>query len=270
MAKRVFMVLLMLVSTMLCNSLALAAEPTLHEVYQAADGGRMSDAQAMMSAVLAAHPDSGKAHFVEAELLAKQGLLPKAQAEFALAEHLAPGLPFAKPSALQALKARLGSASAVAGGVAPVRLASSGASGSLPWGVLLLGFGLIAALAWFARALMSRNPLPNQFPATGANYGSMPPAYGGGTGGWPAGAQPGLGSRVMGGLATGAAVGAGVVAGEALMNRFLGDGERHGSRVFDNAASPTDSAGFDDLGGNDFGVSDATSWDDTSVGGDWN
>ncbi len=32
----------------------------------------MDDAQRMMREVLQAHPDSGKAHFVDAELLAKQ------------------------------------------------------------------------------------------------------------------------------------------------------------------------------------------------------
>ena len=48
---------------------AAATEPSLHEVYQAADAGRMDDAQRMVHEVLQAHPNSGKAHYVEAELL---------------------------------------------------------------------------------------------------------------------------------------------------------------------------------------------------------
>jgi Flp pilus assembly protein TadD len=51
----------------------------------------------MMQQVLVAHPNSAKAHFVQAELSARQGNLARAQEELTTAEKLAPGLPFAKP-----------------------------------------------------------------------------------------------------------------------------------------------------------------------------
>jgi hypothetical protein len=89
-------------------------------------------------------------------------------------------------------------------------------------------------------------------------------------------AQPagGIGSGILGGLATGAAVGAGVVAGEALMHRAL-DGHRSDDGL-DRLANPQIGGSQDDsldksqydMGGDDFGVSDASSWDDNSGGGD--
>ena len=83
----------------------------------------------------------------------------------------------------------------------------------------------------------------------------------------PATAQSGLGSGLMGSLATGAALGVGVVAGEALMHRVLG-GEGPIGRNPDSPASP----GWQDeeltpvrLDQDPaFGVTDASSWDDDS------
>ena len=68
-----------------------ATDPTMHQVYQAAEAGRFSEAQGMMDQVLRDHPNSAKAHFVEAELLAKQGRLADAAAELGSAQRLAPG-----------------------------------------------------------------------------------------------------------------------------------------------------------------------------------
>ena len=97
----------------------------------------------------------------------------------------------------------------------------------------------------------------------GAGYGA-PPAY-------PA-PGGGLGSGILGGLATGAAVGAGMVAGEALASEFIGGrGHPHeAQRLVDDGVAPLPA---DDLGGQDFGVSDSGSWDDGGGGGgqdDWN
>ncbi len=75
-------------------------EPTMHQVYLAAEAGKFNEAQSMMDKVLHDHPNSAKAHFVEAELLAKQGLFSNAGVELSTAERLQPGLPFAKPEAV--------------------------------------------------------------------------------------------------------------------------------------------------------------------------
>jgi len=257
-------------SLTLTGGYAVAAEPTIHQVYQAADAGNYREAQAMMDQVLRDHPNSAKAHFVEAELLARQGQLSNAQAELAIAERLEPGLPFARPEAVQELRARLGSAHRPGG----VPMSASQAGSSFPWGMLLVIAGVIVVIALVARRMRQRSAYAVQSTAL--------PNYGGGAGvpqPYPAGAVPpvapggGIGSGILGGLATGAAVGAGVVAGEALMHRVL-DGHHS-----DGAIAPAEAATWDspqpqadqyDLGGSDFGVSDTSSWDDGSGGGgDW-
>ncbi|CAH1077733.1 tetratricopeptide repeat protein [Candidatus Nitrotoga sp. 1052] len=87
------------------NGIAFAEDsPTLDQVYQAAHAGKLADAQKMMDKVLKEHPNSAKAHFVEAEILAKQGQMGQAEAELNIAERLKPDLSFAKPQAVQDLK----------------------------------------------------------------------------------------------------------------------------------------------------------------------
>ena len=102
--------------------------------------------------------------------------------------------------------------------------------------------------------------------------GTMAPGYG-----QPAGSG-GIGSRVMGGLATGLAVGAGVMAAEAIGKSLMGH-ERPPAHQPDNLASNNGSesiGGNNDLGGENFGVNDTTTWDDGNAigssvdgGGDW-
>lgn len=231
-----------------------ADEFSMHEVYQAAQAGRLSEAQAMMDKVLRDHPDSAKAHYVEAELLAKQGKMSAAAAELSKSEQLKPGLSFAKPEAVQELRA------VIAGHGASAKAEQGGVS----WGVVLLVLALIVFIFFVGRAMGRRNN-PVVYPA-GGNYGNGP--YGQAPyGGAPMGG--GMGSGIMGGLATGAALGAGMVAGEALMHHFTdGDGNAHNNGMISdaNAADSWDTA--NDMGGADFGVTDSGSWDDGG-GGDW-
>ena len=257
----------MLASLALASASVFAADPTLHEVYQAAEAGKFAEAQSMMDQVLRDHPNSAKAHYVEAELLAKQGRFASAQAEFGTAERLAPGLPFANPQAVQELRARI-AGSHVLGQTVERSLQTPAANG-IPWGLVLLVAGGVAFV------LAARRMTRRSAAVVPAGGGAYPPAgyaqpYGPGgvppTG--PAGSA-GIGSGILGGLATGAAVGAGVVAGEALMHH-LTDGHRTGVIDVPPARDPWVSSP-DDMGGADFGVSDSSSWDDSSGGGrdDW-
>lgn len=292
MRKNIVVGLLMTLAVALASGMARADEPSLHQVYQAAQSGNLSQAQSMMHEVLQAHPGSGKAHYVEAELLAKQGQFDKATAELATAERLAPGLPFAKPEAVQNLKGLLGSTNKArtTSAMAPVQSMASPAAGgaSFPWGLVAGGFGLIAFIVLATRLMASRGglvPSGGYIPAgapqpvgagTGYGYGPGAAPYGAPGYGPVGSVEPGLGSRMMGGLATGAALGAGVVAGEALMHRFI-DG-REGAAHEGVVRNPTDIGStfqdtyFNDLGGNDFGVNDTSSWDDggSDGGSDWN
>jgi hypothetical protein len=248
---------------------ALAADPTLHEVYQTVEAGNLRQAQTMMDQVLRDHPNSAKAHFVEAEIQVKAGNASRARAELATAERLAPGLPFAKPAAVTELRRMLEPA-------APLRLAARPATATpgLPWGMLLVGLALLAAIVFFVRSMNRPRVLP-----AGAGFGPGGGQFGypsaGPVGMGPVGTGGGLGSGIMGGLATGAAVGAGMVAGEALMHRVLGGNSQAANALpVDSIADyPVEPPADYDMGGSDFGVSDGGSWDDGSMGGmsdDWN
>lgn len=239
--------------------------PTLDQVYTAAHAGRLEDAQKMMDIVLKEHPNSAKAHFVEAELLAKQGQMGKAEAELQNAEHLKPDLSFANTQAVRDLKIRIAGPQRIS--QAPSASFPAESDSNFPWGMLLLGVGAIVAIIFIMRAMNSRNA--QTFPGSYQPYGGgMAPTA-------PVGG--GIGSGIMGGLATGVAVGVGMVAGEALTHHFM-DGGHDGSS---NVAPATDTWGnnSNDLGGTDFGIADNSSWSDSSsiadnssdVGGsDWN
>lgn len=271
MLRNAFFALTMASSLLLAAADAFAADPTIHQVYQAAEAGNYQAAQSMMNQVLRDHPNSAKAHFVEAELLAKEGRLANAQSELTTAERLEPGLPFAKPAAVQELRARL--ALSHGGGRAGVSNSALQTGSSFPWGALMFVAGLVAFIIIVARMMSRRSAYAVQgvgVPSFGGTYGPAQPYGTGGMG--PASPAGGMGSGILGGLATGAAVGAGMVAGEALMHRVL-DG--HGS---DGTLAQPEDASWDasqsryDMGGTDFGVPDASSWDDGSGGGgdDWN
>lgn len=268
-----------------------ATEPSMREVYQAAQEGRFIEAQSMMDQVLKEHPNSAKAHYVQAELLAKQGLVSRADTELRTAERLEPGLAFAKPDAISKLRAIIAApraSTSVRNNAQPSQSEFARQPVSekgISWGLVAGGLGLIAFIVFATRFMRRRSaavmPAPG-FAGYGNSYGAnpalQPQPYGappmGGPGMAPAGG--GIGSGIMGGLATGAALGAGMVAGQALMHRFT-DGDRG------NSAAPAQSgnnwspeAAPNDMGGNDFGVADSSSWDDGSSGGgggggdDWN
>ena len=297
---------LVVVALMLGFGFAMAqSEPTLNQVYEAAQAGRLEQAQTMMQQVLVAHPNSARAHFVQAELSARQGQLGRARDSFATAEKLAPGLPFAKPEAVQALRSQLAGKSSPPAVRDPVsRTLDAGArapaapASSFPWGLGLALVGGAIAIGIFMRR---KTPVAPAAPAAYSNQGpvqgsglSGPQSFGTGGGamqppsgqppyGQPGYGQPppagsGLGGRLAGGLATGLAVGAGVMAAQAIGKNLMGNNE-HPAHQPDSAAGNAYQpiAGNNDLGGQNFGVNDAGGgWDDGGSvassgdgGGDW-
>jgi hypothetical protein len=269
-------------ATALAVGTAVAADPSLHEVYRAVEAGHLKEAEGMMDKVLRDHPGSAKAHYVEAEVLAREGQLERARSELATAERTSPGLPFAKPEAVDALKAHLAPPTRAA---RPVTIAepavASPVTSRVPWGLVIAVLAVIVAIAFFARSTNRTRALP----AAGAGYMPGATSYGPGAYPQPAGAggigpvgpgSSGMGAGILGGLATGAAVGAGMVAGEALMHRVFNGGSNSHSTTELPASSPlgdplsAPDTNFD-LGGDDFGISDGGSWDDSPAGGsdDW-
>ncbi|MYM24357.1 tetratricopeptide repeat protein [Duganella sp. FT135W] len=296
--------------TMLAGALAFAApvfaaEPTIHDIYVAAEAGKYAEAQTMLDQVLKAHPNSAKAYFVEAELQAKQGQFAAAKASFNKAQQLAPGLPKVDPQAVTKLLTLIEEGQKINYSQQPARHASNGSysnggyanppqsSGISLGSILIWGAGL-AGFIWLATRFMQRRQQQQAandgFNPAGYNPGAAPgyPPGGGypqqqgygqpgyGQPGYPQPAQPGMGSRIMGGLATGAAVGAGIVAGEAIARQFTGGHDSNSGNhdqqrndiMYDDPSSRDELLRRDDMGGNDFGTSGG--WDDggSSSGGD--
>ena len=82
-----------------------------------------------------------------------------------------------------------------------------------------------------------------------------------------------IGGRIMGGVATGLAVGAGVVAAEAIGRNLMGNHDSGARQSDSNAGNNYEPVNSNtDMGGQNFGVTD-TSWDDAGSsdagGGDW-
>lgn len=271
-------------------------EPTIQQVYEAANGGRMADADAMIAKVLKDHPNSAKAHFVQAELLAAQGKLEGARTALAKARALSPDLAFAKPEAVSRLTDKLDKPAATPPRAEPARASTptpapqptEARAGSTPW----LPIALVALLA-VGYLAFRRRVAPPVAPAP--SYGAPPGAatapngyanYGPG-GNWtptaPPAAAPGMG--LGGALATGAAVGIGAVVAQEAVRHWMHDrsdttDRNDTSRVANNSndsgntemgrslwpssASPQEPERIAD---NDFGITDTSSWDDASSSG---
>ena len=253
-----------------CGSWA-ADSPTVHDVYLAAESGKLSQAQNMIEQVVAEHPKSSKAHYVAAEIYAKEGKLSLAKNELKTAEQLEPGLPYAKAQAVEKLEQSIGTSNRSPSYYPDAQRTQT----SFPWGLLLLLIGVIAVIGFIVRAISARNTpqvipagsYPNAGIGMQQSYPNNPYPYA------PAQQSGGLGSSIMGGLATGAAVGAGMVAGEALMHHFTDGGHAEA-----NTSVPPQQDAWastsNDMGGQDFGITDNSSWNDSSdmadIGGnDW-
>lgn len=250
---------ILMIATLAVFSNLVSAEPSLNEINQTLKQGDIAKADALMKEVISAHPNSAKAHFKYSEILAAEGKVEDARTELAHAEKLQPGLEFAKPAAVQALKEKLNTTSGGFHSTNPF----------VTWGAV--AFVVIFVMV-IIRALRRPQIQPNSNYAMNSpinTYGSQGPYQQGN----PQGG--GLGSNIASGLATGAAIGAGVVAGEMLMRKVLDDdqptGDHHDSYIRNQPAPDN----FDDISGNDFVDNDNGSWDSDSSsdsdssGGDW-
>lgn len=253
-----------------CALPALAADPSPAQVYQAARSGNLAQAQQMIAQVLRDHPQSGQAHYVAAEIDARAGNLGLARQELQTAESLEPGLPFANPRSVQELQQQLGEAPVALSVQRPVRV--MGRPSHLGLFLILIGAAVVLWLVLRRRAVaMGYSQYPGQYP--GSVPPGTPPGYGPGgygAGGYPGGYMPGGGSGIMGSVASGLALGAGVAAGEELVEHMIGgrSSPAGGGFVTPAQAEPMPDPNAD-MGGNDFGLNDPGSWDDGGGGGGW-
>ena len=218
----------------------------------------------MITGVLASYPNSAKAHYVQAELYAKEGNTPLARAELGTAERLNPGLTSFSPRSVQELKSQLGLSGATRAMGSQGVLATRSAA-RFPWGTLLILVVVVGVLMMLFRRRSYPQYPAGSGPAVGGAPAGYPPGYG------PAPMGGGLGSGIAGGLASGLAVGAGVVAGEELAHHFL-DGGHSAGGVIPAADAAEPGYSNSDMGGSDFGANDPGSWDDGGSGGggsDW-
>ncbi|MGV0981636.1 MAG: tetratricopeptide repeat protein [Polynucleobacter sp.] len=244
-------------AAVLLTSNAAFAEATLPEVYQAVQSGQLAKADVMMKEVLQNHPNSAKAHYVASELYLKEGKLEAARNHFIKAQNLAPGLPFAQPESVQKLQMQLAGTQ-----VAPAATQTSIFSNPLFWGliaILVIGV-MIVMKRRKAEAVQVYNAPSAGYPGTPGG----PAGYPGGPGGpgYPGAPAGGMGSGLMGSLATGAALGAGMYAGQALASNLMGGRDGGHSNADHNANSNMNQVGGPTSLDPNFGVRDASSWDD--------
>jgi uncharacterized protein len=228
-------------------SAALAAPnvPSINQVYQAARSGHLAQAEAMTKEVLRAYPDSARAHYVMAQILAAEGRTAEARNYFAEAERLKPGLPFANSQSVANLERRIN-------GAARVPAAQPGTNQAFHWWWLLAGAVLLFILL---RVLRARRPSLSGYSGSGMGSGGAGPMPG-----MPSAGYSGWGGGLLGSVLAGLGFGAGAAAGEQMVDRFLGREERETPVQPEIQELPSDSG---NLGGDDFGVQSG----DSSSGG---
>ena len=284
----------------LASTLALAL-PSVQKVEAEVAQGRYAQAETMMAEVVAAKPGSARAHYIYAEILAHNELIPRAAEQARLARTLDPSLAFAgsadkfRAFEQQLERAQTGAAARSARAATPAdttlpplttparsiatTAATTAASGvpSWLWG---LGFAVAAVLVWRA---FSRRPSASATGSAATGAGAMAPGamaanspYGPG-GVAPAGMAP---ATRGGGLLGAGLAGAGGFAAGMMVDRMLhpdggNRGADHLAGLGPDAGSHLDDPGSDlanrDVdfgnGGNDWG-GDAGGSSDVGGSGD--
>lgn len=250
-------------------SCAAHALPTVDEVQAEVQKGNFAQAQSMMREVVDARPKSAKAHYIYAEILARNGKFDDASREAAQARQLDPAIKFTQPERFRAFEqsvdrarqradatspsvsppvpggtttlSNLGpstSPMATTPALAPVQAPplNEARSSGLPGWVLPVGLIALLFVGW--RMMRSRT--------SGGAVGAAAPGSFGSSYGTPMGVPPNVGP--MGGmtpsaggglLGTGLAAAGGVAAGM-LVEKFLDRGreDRRDDNLFDRNASP--------------------------------
>ncbi len=255
------------------------ALPTTQDVEAAVRQGNYSQAESMMSEVVAAKPDSAKAHYLYAEMLAHNRNFSKASQEAARARQLDPAIKFTTPdkfSAFEQLLQREQTAQTktreapTAAAPGPARAAPSGFD--IPGWVWVAGLGVIGFALWRG---FSRSRTAAAGVGTAGLAGTAPVTAGAATGLVPGVAPnmaPGMAAngpampgaaRGSGMLGTGLAV-AGGVAGGMLLGEMLHNRPGAGATPLDRVGP-----GADPLASNDAAGELANRPVDFGNGGDW-
>lgn len=262
------------------------ALPNVDEVQAAAQRGDYAGAEKMVREVLAAKPDSARAHYVLAEILAHERKFTEAREHASRARTLDPAIKFTDPAKFSAFAQLLERqhANATPAAVAPVTPGQAAPppraapverteSGGVPVWLLVVGAVIFIALAvrWMRNRTAAQAAQP-AYAASGGYGGYGTGSYGPGVPPAPAAGGPGL----MGvGLAAAGGVAAGMLAERLLhgasdersLPRDSGAGAGGGGMLPGSFDSDAGSAA-DELSRRsiDFGSGDG--WDSSGSGGD--
>ena len=233
---------------------AWATRPTPHDIQTAVQAGNFALANQEMAQVLAADPNSGKAHYIDARLLAKEGQWSRAQAELARAQQLDPAMGFVHPQTLATFTQQLQSHT-----TAP----PSASHGFILWAIL----GSLAFIVMLAAIYRAQTRRPMVYaPGTATSGQPQVPGYltGANPGSYPLAQPPGTGAgpSLMGALGTGLAAGAGFAVGEALVDKLFDHGTSGAGQGAILPGNNTLDAPIPD--DQNFGLTDASSWSDDS------
>jgi len=199
-------------------ALAATAADSPKDVQALIARGDYTGAEAMLRQAVSEHPQSAKAHYVLAEVLAHEGNIGDAKAEAGKAASLDPSIRFTDPTRFQQFQSKLNQALAPASATraasrqateaAPAPVEAAPRAGSFPLTGLLVIGGVIALIAflWSRRRRAVAPPYPSA--PYGAPQQPPPPPYGGyGNNYAPPPTSSGVGPAVaagVGGLAAGA------------------------------------------------------------------
>jgi hypothetical protein len=240
--------------------------------------GDYPGAEAMLRDAVAEHPQSAKAHYVLAEVLAHEGNIGEAKAEASKAATLDPGTRFTDPAKFQAFQRKLDAALAPTSNARPSTTpfrsgdtqqptGGQGSGSSHLTGVLVIGAVLALIVFLWMRRKRNVGSQPGGYSSTPPLDG-VPP-YGGYPGSGPYAPPPqphsGVGTAVAAGLG---GVAAGMLLDEALRSHREGEDTRDTGSVSREDHDPSSQA-YDDLRSDpiDMGNNDS-SWDDSSSGDD--
>jgi tetratricopeptide (TPR) repeat protein len=224
------------------------ALPSLDAVQAEVGKGNYAQAEQMMREVVAAKPNSARAHYVYAEILAHDRRFDEAAEQARRAREIDPALSFTQPDKFRAFAAllereqaaarRAATASAERAAAPVLRQAAPAPApapaGGVPGWIWIVGLGIAGFIAW--RLFAARQPAPyagamapaaagtGSAPAYGPGYGAT--GYGAAPGYGQPGMQPGMQPRAGNGLlGTGLAVAGGVAAGMLAEKLFEGHRE---------------------------------------------
>jgi len=243
----------------------LMAIPTNEEVNSAIKEGNYSKAETMIREVISAKPQSAKAHYYLAQVLAHESKFAEAKNELNEAKKIDSSLKFGDPTKVVDFENKLLSAlhKSTATSSSKQIVQSPTQSPNIPWGLIILGIGVLIIILIVVFKNQSKQA-PNQaYSNPNQNVPNVSPSP-------QPFAQPqqssGIGSTIMGGLAAGAAAAVGMSVVDSLLHHNEAHADSNMMPPIQNNTSNenpfTNNSNDFDMNNNDWGGDSSSSDDD--------